>query len=288
MVAATVSSSHRNLGSGVLVVAALAVGPSACVMFAPFQARPATSGQVVSGTDGKPVAGAPVTVETWRIDPQTGQRRYRRHSAGTHTDGEGRWAVPRELDWGVAVLAGDGLPEHASDFHVGEGAAAAVIQEREAAGPDGRGAAVQRGGWLARFDPPRGDEGPRVLPAFGLLGSTAQSVCGYGGALFVIGYQPMRWAVRTDAEVGLGGLGGLVGLSLGAPTGTLPLLNADVGLRVFRRWKDDERSQLALGPAIGVSLANLRFLAGLVRGVDADAMGRRRWDLQLGIGLGYM
>jgi len=71
-------------------------------MFAPFETRPPMSGQLVTATDGKPVAGVDVVVDTYTwVHDNVG-------SKTTRTDVDGRWSFPQRLEWGWALM---GVPE---------------------------------------------------------------------------------------------------------------------------------------------------------------------------------
>ena len=91
------------LGRGSLAAVALsALGASGCVVFGPFETRPPMSGQLVTAADGKAVAGAEVVVDTYTwVHDKVG-------SKATRTDADGRWSVPRRLEWQFALM---GVPE---------------------------------------------------------------------------------------------------------------------------------------------------------------------------------
>jgi hypothetical protein len=58
---------------------------------------------------------------------------------------------------------------------------------------------------------------------------SAGAVCSTRAGLLVLAYLPVRWALKVDGEVGLNGLAGFSGFALGAPAGSLPVLDADFG-----------------------------------------------------------
>lgn len=272
---------HSVLLAGVVAL------PSSCVVAVPLQVRPPLSGQLLSSSGGTPLPGAQVTVESWSVDPVSKTKREKVHSATTRTDEHGRWYLRRERDWQLLTPAADGLPIWTHDFRFGQGEGAASVDARDAIEGGRRGEAVQRGDWLARFDPPR-TEGPRLLPALGVMGGKGQAVCAYGGGLFVLFHEPLRTALRLDAELGLDGAAGFTGVALGAPTRELPLLNVDLGVRFFRRWTDDDRGRYSLGPALAFSVTSLRILAGALRATTVDAQGHHRWELHVLAGIGYL
>src|ERR1041385_1247115 len=80
--------------------------------------RCARSGRVIDARSGRPVSGAAVIVESWQIPAPPGYSLDRDllHVYETKTEADGRWHVPAEKDWKVAILAADGFPVFVDSF----------------------------------------------------------------------------------------------------------------------------------------------------------------------------
>jgi hypothetical protein len=94
---------------GALVGAAMLVG--GCFPLR-AQIRSHQTGQVIEQTNGRPIAGARVIVESWQVQAPPGDSSLREllHTVEVETDATGRWEVPEERDWKLAILAADGFP----------------------------------------------------------------------------------------------------------------------------------------------------------------------------------
>jgi hypothetical protein len=89
----------------------LVVAGAACVpMRVPV--RRDYAGIVVDAGTGRPLPGAKVVVESWRVPTPPGYSHEREfaYSFQAETDSEGRWQVPGEKDWAIGILAADGFP----------------------------------------------------------------------------------------------------------------------------------------------------------------------------------
>jgi hypothetical protein len=53
-----------------------------------------------------------VVVESWQVQTPPGDPSLREllHTIDVETDAQGRWSVPEERDWKLAILAADGFP----------------------------------------------------------------------------------------------------------------------------------------------------------------------------------
>jgi hypothetical protein len=82
--------------------------------------RGAKEGTVVDGDGGRPVSGATVRVESFRVPtpPGGGWGVKMVRSIEVRTDGNGRWSVPSEHEWTIGILAADGLPLFADVYCV--------------------------------------------------------------------------------------------------------------------------------------------------------------------------
>ena len=266
-------------------LALFAVLQAGCLVVAPFQVRPPLSGVVLS--NARPLANASVTVDTWSFSPIGNRKIEKEHSVTTQTDLQGRWSISRETDWHFGVLAADGLPTWAQDLTFEyQGTTVSLDAARHVQGWY-QGKIVQQGELQVRLDQ-RKSEGPRLLPAIGVMAGRGQSLCVYGGGLLILSHTPVRLALRLDGEIGIKGLAGFGGLALGAPTGELPFLNLDLGARIFRAWTGNPGSAYKLGPALAVSLVNVRILVAVLRETVTDPQASHGWELHLGAGIGYM
>jgi hypothetical protein len=100
------------------------------LLFAPFlfggciplypTVREARSGTVLDAASGRPVAGAKVRVESFRVPtpPSGGWGVEMVHAIEVKTDASGHWSVPSEHDWTMGILAADGLPLFADAYCV--------------------------------------------------------------------------------------------------------------------------------------------------------------------------
>jgi hypothetical protein len=98
----------RAFGLGLLAVAATATG---CIPLYPT-VRAAKHGTVLDAEAGRPISGATVRVESFRVPtpPGEGWGVELVRSIEVRTDANGRWSVPSEHEWTVGILAPDGLP----------------------------------------------------------------------------------------------------------------------------------------------------------------------------------
>ena len=75
--------------------------------------RHESSGRVIDDASGKPIPGAVVTVESWKLGgPIVREEPPRRllDSFGVETDPGGNWRVSTKSEWMRGILAADGLP----------------------------------------------------------------------------------------------------------------------------------------------------------------------------------
>jgi hypothetical protein len=98
----------RALDWGLFIVAVMA---TACIPLCPT-VRAAKHGAVLDADAGRPVSGATVRVESFRVPtpPGGGWGVELVRSIEVRTDGNGRWSVPSEHEWTIGILAADGLP----------------------------------------------------------------------------------------------------------------------------------------------------------------------------------
>jgi hypothetical protein len=106
----------RTSTAGLLALAATA---TACIPLYPT-VREANKGTVLDGDAGRPVSGATVRVESFRVPTPPGGGWGVRlvRSIEVRTDGNGRWSVPSEHEWTIGILAADGLPLFADVYCV--------------------------------------------------------------------------------------------------------------------------------------------------------------------------
>jgi hypothetical protein len=70
------------------------------------------SGRVIDAQSGKPIVGAIVRAESFRVPtpPGHGSNGTLVGSAEVKTGASGHWEISRDTQWGIGILAADGLP----------------------------------------------------------------------------------------------------------------------------------------------------------------------------------
>jgi hypothetical protein len=121
---------------------------------------------------------------------------------------------------------------------------------------------------------------------------SAGAVCSTRAGLLVLAYQPVRWALKVDGEVGLNGLAGFSGFAapatagpIGGARGVAAGTRRRFWRRIFRRWAGDADGRHLIGPAVSFGLVNLRIFVAALR---ATARGSHETAVQVHVGLGYM
>jgi hypothetical protein len=246
------------------------------------QMMPAPQAGRLTRPDGGPVAGAELTVESWRVDPLGRSHIVREHLFTTRTDSDGRWRVPGRTRPTFAVLLPDAAPAHVDEFTF----RAPGHPDLRVQFPPLRSPAPLPEPAALRVDasdlPPISTP---LLPVVGVTVGEGQHVAAHVGGMFTIGRRALAAGLRLAGTAGDRGYGGSAGPVLVICCAAAPLLAVELNGRYLRPWAiTDDRAPIS-GPELAIDLAVLRFTVGSYGHEIATPAGDRSYVL--GIGYGY-
>jgi len=248
------------------------------------QMMPAPRAGRLTGPDGGPVAGAALTVESWRVEPVGQSHIARAYLLTTWTDSDGRWRVPGRTRPRFALLLPDAAPAHVDEYTFrAPGHPDLLVQfpplrsPARPAPPDPTALRVD-----ANEVPPISTP---LLPVAGLAIGEGQHVAAHLGGMVTLGWRASAAGLRLAGSAGDRGYGGSAGPIFVICCAPFPLLAVELNARYLRPWTiTDDRTPIS-GPELAIDVALLRFTLAAYGHEIATPAGDRRYVL--GIGYGY-
>jgi hypothetical protein len=135
----------------------------------------------------------------------------------------------------------------------------------------------------SRFDA-QAPWGILLVPVLGIAGGGGQVLSAHVGGAVLVGGDRATIGPRAEAQLGMVGAGGAVGLVMLPLRMTIPMFGFELNYRYLRPWQASDDHRAESGPELGFDLVSLRVTVTALSHRFSTPLDDRRYVVSVGYG----